>query len=77
MSALGLATFYTVPIYAKTSKEIVKYQLSPKDGHSCKTCMHFISQTNECTTVEGPIDPEGWCTIYFKKPDKVEGETNT
>jgi len=67
MTALGLASFYTAPLYAKTAKNIVKYQPTPKDGDSCKTCMHFIAATNECATVEGPIDPDGWCTIYFKK----------
>jgi len=32
--------------------------------------MHFISETNECKTVEGKIDPEGWCNIYFKLPNQ-------
>ncbi len=72
MSALGLASFYTVPLYAKTSKDIVKYQPTPKDGNSCKSCMHFIPETNECRTVEGSIDPNGWCTIYFKNPNYKE-----
>jgi hypothetical protein len=68
MSVLGLGSLYTVPVYAKTSKTIVKYQATPKDGKKCQDCMHFIAATNECTTVEGAIDPNGWCTIYFKKP---------
>jgi len=68
MSVLGLAGFYSVPLYAKTPKEIVKYQSTPKDGNACKSCLHFIAETNECKTVEGSIDPEGWCSIYFKLP---------
>lgn len=68
MSVLGISSFYTTALYAKTSKAIVKYQTTPKDGKKCQDCMHFIAATNECSTVEGPIDPNGWCTIYFKKP---------
>jgi hypothetical protein len=30
MSVLGLSSVYTVPLYAKTTKEIVKYQPMPK-----------------------------------------------
>ena len=73
MSALGLASFYTVPLYAKTAKDIVKYQDTANDGKSCSACMHFIAATNECTTVAGSIDPNGWCTIYFKNPNYKEG----
>jgi hypothetical protein len=68
MSVLGIGSFYATPLYAKTSKEIVKYQSTPKEGKKCIDCMHFIAATNECTTVEGDIDPNGWCSIYFKKP---------
>ena len=68
MSVLGLASFYSVPVYAKTPQELVKYQATPKDGKTCKECMHFIAETNECKTVEGKVDPEGWCNIYFKLP---------
>ncbi len=66
MSVLGLASFYSAPLYAKTPQDTVKYQARPKDGKTCKECMHFIAETNECKTVEGTIDPEGWCSIYFK-----------
>ena len=70
MSVLGLASFYSMPLYAKTPQELVKYQATPKDGKACKECMHFIAETNECKTVEGKIDPEGWCSIYFKLPNQ-------
>jgi len=72
ISALGLVSFYTTPLSAKTAKNIVKYQSTPKNGDSCKTCMHFIPETNECKTVEGSIDPNGWCTIYFRDPNYKE-----
>lgn len=80
MSVLGLAGFYSVPLYAKTPKETVKYQHTPKDGKKCKECLHFIPETNECRTVEGNINPEGWCSIYFKNPNykekKVENKSD-
>lgn len=78
MSVLGLGSLYTVPLYAKTSKEIVKYQDFPNEGKRCRECLHFIAETNECRTVEGSIDPNGWCTIYFKDPNykEVKAEDN-
>lgn len=72
MSVLGLASFYSVPLVAKTPQELVKYQETPKDGNACKSCLHFIAETNECKTVEGSIEPEGWCNIYFKHPNYKE-----
>ncbi len=72
MSVLGLGSLYSVPLYAKTSKAIVKYQTTPNEGKQCKECMHFIPETNECKTVEGSIDPNGWCIIYFKDPNYKE-----
>jgi len=69
MSVLGIGSLYTAPLYAKTSKEIVKYQATPFEGKTCKECLHFIAATSECTTIEGKVDPEGWCTIYYKNPN--------
>mgnify|MGYP001322852434 CR=1 FL=1 len=68
MAVLGLGSLYTTPLYAKTPKETVQYQSTPKNGEKCSECIHFIAETNECKTVEGDIDPEGWCTIYYKDP---------
>jgi hypothetical protein len=68
MAVLGLVTFHSSPLHAKTAKEVVKYQETPKDGKVCRDCLHFIAETNECKTVAGPINPEGWCSIYFKNP---------
>jgi hypothetical protein len=69
MSILGIMAFYSVPLHAKTTKAIVKYQFTPnKNGDKCATCMHFLPATKECKIVEGPIDPNGWCINYFKTP---------
>jgi len=79
LSVLGIGCLYTAPLYAKTKKEVVKYQSTPFEGKSCKECLHFISTTNECRTVEGNIDPDGWCNIYFKNPNYIaeKKENNT
>ena len=77
MSVLGLSSVYTVPLYAKTTKEIVKYQPMPNEGKICKDCMHFIPETNECRTVQGDIDPNGWCIIYFRDPNNKVEDVNT
>ncbi len=80
MAIFGVATFYSSPLHAKTSKETVKYQETPKDGNRCESCLHFLPETNECRTVAGAISPDGWCSIYFKhpnyKPRAVQVETN-
>lgn len=68
MSILGMAAFCSTPLYAKTTKAIMKYQLMPNNGNKCSMCMHFIPETNECHIVEGPISPDGWCTSFFKNP---------
>ena len=80
MAVLGLASFISTPLYAKTTKESVKYQNSPHDGNKCKDCMYFIPETNECKLVEGSIDPNGWCSLFFKNqnlntPDKNNSES--
>lgn len=70
MAVLGLATFSTVPLYAKGTKAMYKYQDTPKDGKVCSECMHFVADKNECRLVEGSIDPNGWCAAYYKLPKK-------
>lgn len=69
MSVLGLAAMFEVPAYAKATKEALQYQDTPKNGQACKTCMHFLPETNECKIVQGEISPEGWCVSYYKLPD--------
>jgi hypothetical protein len=77
MSVLGLATLWSVPLHAKTTQLIVKYQQTPNNGNSCKACFHFIPEKNECRVVEGDISPNGWCTIFYKNPNYKEGgDTN-
>jgi len=67
MSILSIAAFYTAPAYAKTTKESVQYQPTPNNGNKCEMCTNFIPEKNECSIVEGSIDPNGWCTSFFEK----------
>jgi hypothetical protein len=70
MAILGLVAWSTTPLYAKATKDNVKYQDTPKDGKKCIDCIHFLAATNECKVVEGSISPDGWCTVYVKDPKK-------
>ena len=50
---------------AKMSRPSVAYQPSPKNGAKCANCALFQAP-NACQSVEGPISPNGWCSIYTK-----------
>jgi hypothetical protein len=50
---------------AKMSRPSVSYQPSAKNGSKCSTCSLFQAP-NACQSVEGPISPNGWCSIYSK-----------
>jgi hypothetical protein len=49
----------------KISKEMAKYQDSPKDGHKCSECT-FFEAPKACKAVEGDISPDGWCQLWTK-----------
>lgn len=61
---LSLLTFSTMPLYAKSSQEQMKYQSKPNNGQACKECMHFEAKKKQCKVVDGTISAEGWCTLY-------------
>ncbi len=72
MALFGLLTWSAVPLHAKITKEKIDYKDTPQDGKRCIECIHFLPDTNECKLVEGTIDPNGWCKLYYKlKPKKV------
>jgi hypothetical protein len=52
---------------AKVSQASVQYQTQPKDEQKCGVCQHFIAESNTCKLVEGPISPEGWCTLWAQQ----------
>jgi hypothetical protein len=49
----------------KSSQKSVEYQSHPKAGHSCNTCKDF-KPPQSCKTVEGVIEPSGWCDKYTR-----------
>ncbi len=48
---------------AKMPQKAVAYQDHPKAGHGCNSCKSFQPPT-ACKTVEGPVAPAGWCSLY-------------
>jgi High potential iron-sulfur protein len=51
---------------AKVTQKSVAYQDSPNGSQRCENCYFFVPP-NDCKNVEGPVSPEGWCTVYLKK----------
>ena len=48
----------------KASKADVQYQAQPKGDAKCADCVHFLADSKTCKLVAGPIDPNGWCTLW-------------
>jgi High potential iron-sulfur protein len=69
VSVVGAAAILFTAAYSaragKMSRPSVSYQPSPKNGAKCATCSLFQAP-NACQSVEGPISPNGWCSIYSK-----------
>ncbi|WP_020180514.1 hypothetical protein [Methylopila sp. M107] len=51
---------------SKQKQADVQYQSSPKGADKCSGCGMFQAP-DACMGVEGPISPEGWCSIYSPK----------
>jgi hypothetical protein len=45
------------------TKAAARYQDQPHDGKLCAACPYFI-QPGSCVTVEGAINPSGWCPMF-------------
>jgi len=65
-SATGVALSTAAEAQTKAPQKLVAYQSTPKEGHSCATCMYF-EPPNACKVVEGPISPAGWCNLWAQK----------
>jgi hypothetical protein len=50
----------------KLPKADVKYQEQPKGAQKCSNCMQFNSAKKTCNRVEGPVSPEGWCSLWAR-----------
>jgi secreted PhoX family phosphatase len=51
---------------AKKPQKSVAYQTTPKGSARCIACDQFL-QPNACKTVDGVINPTGWCNLYSPK----------
>ena len=68
--AAGAAVLIARPAAAKSPKDAVSYQDSPKDGKNCAGCRWFQPAEGDgpdaCKLVKGEISPEGWCGLWAK-----------
>jgi hypothetical protein len=68
-SAVALSSLFAprVAIAQKKKKPQaqVAYQPTPKGKEKCDNCAFWVPP-NQCTGVEGPIAPDGWCKIYIE-----------
>ncbi|HEY0328268.1 MAG TPA: high potential iron sulfur protein [Rhodopseudomonas sp.] len=60
------ATGASAQVAKKASQRDAGYQESPNAGKSCSSCRQFLPPSS-CTTVESPINPNGYCRLYAKK----------
>lgn len=51
----------------KLPKTGVQYQTKPKGEQKCNNCTNFIAESKTCKLVDGPISPDGWCSLWSKK----------
>ena len=67
--ALAGAIISATPTEAEITKipqTTAGYQATPKDGHSCAACTHFIAPSS-CKLVDGTISSAGWCKLFAAK----------
>jgi hypothetical protein len=65
--AVPLVALAATEAEAKIPRAAVAYQKTPNGDKECDNCNFFIAP-NACKTIDGEIDPKGWCKIYVKKP---------
>lgn len=63
-AATGLAR--TAAAQQKMTQAVAKYQDHPKGEQRCEICVNF-RPPNECSIVQGPISPKGWCQFFAAK----------
>lgn len=64
--AMPLLTDDAAKAQPKQSKEEVKYQTHPNEGHACAACQ-FFQPPKTCQLVDGDISPAGWCMLWQEK----------
>ena len=65
LGGMAMAATTSTEASAKIAPNLVGYQPTPKDGHTCANCKLF-EQPDACKSVEGRVSPTGWCKIWIK-----------
>ena len=65
--AAPLLALAATPAEAKIAQAAVAYQEMPNGDKECDNCNFFVAP-NACKTVDGEINPKGYCKLYNKKP---------
>jgi hypothetical protein len=69
-TGLGAASLVAIStgraLAAKASKIAVNYQDVPKGSQTCSNCVLF-EVPNQCNSVEGEVNGNGWCRIWVEK----------
>jgi len=74
--ALAAAPLAVIPARARaaalTPKSQVMYRYAPNGDQRCGLCASFIASDRSdapgtCKIVEGPIPPDGWCSLFSKR----------
>jgi hypothetical protein len=66
VALVSAAAAHAADAPAKKAQASVAYQTTPKGSARCIACDQFL-QPNACKTVEGVINPTGWCNLYSPK----------
>jgi hypothetical protein len=66
LGGVGITILSTKEAAAKIKPELIGYQPTPQNGHSCATC-NLFEPPRGCKSVDGDISPEGWCRLWIKK----------
>ena len=71
LAAIGGVAAIRAHAQEKIAQAQVQYQLMPKDGAKCSTCVNFEAPAS-CKIVAGSISPNGWCIAYGPKDPPKE-----
>jgi len=66
MGAAGMLGMTMNAQAAKMTQKSAAYQATPKGNQRCDNCTLFV-KPSACVSVEGPIAPSGWCSLYVPK----------
>jgi hypothetical protein len=54
------------PRFIRQTKLQAAYQDVPRGVQRCGVCVHF-RPPNDCETIEGPVQPNGWCRNFVPR----------